>query len=288
MSEASPSRSAKKLRYRVPPAMVQGASDLVGSSKGVVGKSMMTLGTMDHCSGQSMPGTKWVVRGKLGQGGNCIVLDIAKEQLIMGAMKVLLPPLAKQPEFAAKFFGRGQGHRAPSAPQPRAGPRLDRFLDGTPFMVVERLQVGRSERRFARRARAARFGLQRIPTRWRRRHPRAFTRTSLRSCTWTSNPRTSYVVKAMTSASPRSSEKAIGRTSARRATWRPSRWREGGSPQTDQYALALVNYEMVTGRLPWDVNVCDSKGPSQEPRRWDPGSAGSVARPDREVLRQPR
>jgi serine/threonine-protein kinase len=30
------------------------------------------------------------------------------------------------------------------------------------------------------------------------------------------------------------------------------------SPQTDQYALALVVYEMLTGRLPWDVNVRDA------------------------------
>jgi serine/threonine-protein kinase len=36
---------------------------------------------------------------------------------------------------------------------------------------------------------------------------------------------------------------------------------DGGevSPQTDQYALALVVYEMLTGRLPWDVNVHDRK-----------------------------
>jgi hypothetical protein len=29
------------------------------------------------------------------------------------------------------------------------------------------------------------------------------------------------------------------------------------SPQTDQYAMALVVYEMLTGRFPWDVNLRD-------------------------------
>jgi serine/threonine-protein kinase len=47
---------------------------------------------------------------------------------------------------------------------------------------------------------------------------------------------------------------------------------DGGevSPQTDQYALALVVYEMLTGRLPWDVNMHDRKALAEAHRHAAP------------------
>ncbi len=42
------------------------------------------------------------------------------------------------------------------------------------------------------------------------------------------------------------------------------------SPQTDQYALALVVYEMLTGRLPWDVNLHDRKALAEAHRHAAP------------------
>ena len=66
---------------------------------------MKAPSSIEYAIGEPMPGTKWVVRGKLGQGGMGIVLSVEKAGLIRGAMKVLLPSFAKQPEFAQKFFG---------------------------------------------------------------------------------------------------------------------------------------------------------------------------------------
>ena len=81
---------------------------------------MKAPSSIEYLIGQPMPGTKWVVRGKLGQGGMGIVLDVVKEQLIRGAMKVLLPPFAKQPEFAAKFFEEVKVTAVAGAPDPGA------------------------------------------------------------------------------------------------------------------------------------------------------------------------
>ena len=56
---------------------------------------MKAPSAIEYTMGEPMPGTKWVVRGKLGQGGMGIVLDVVKAGLIQGAMKVLHPPFAK-------------------------------------------------------------------------------------------------------------------------------------------------------------------------------------------------
>jgi hypothetical protein len=65
---------------------------------------MKASASIEYTVGQPMPGTKWIVRGELGQGGMGLVLDVMKAGLIPGAMKVLLPPFAGVPEFAGKFL----------------------------------------------------------------------------------------------------------------------------------------------------------------------------------------
>src|ERR1017187_1841705 len=160
---------------------------------------MKAPSSIEYAIGEPMPGTKWVVRGKLGQGGMGLVLSVEKAGLIRGAMKVLLPPFAKLPEFAAKFLGEVKVTARLQHASIVQVLDFDQLADGTPFMVMERLRGrtlgGRSGRRFGRRASAGSFGPRRTPTRWRLRPPRASiapTRLSLRSCTGTSSPRTFF------------------------------------------------------------------------------------------------
>src|SRR6185437_15764726 len=101
---------------------------------------MRATNSIEYVVGAPMPGTRWVVRGKLGQGGMGLVLDVVKAGLIPGAMKVLLPELAKVPEFAAKFLDEVKVTVRLQHPNIVQVFDADQLEDGTPFMVMERLR----------------------------------------------------------------------------------------------------------------------------------------------------
>src|SRR5258708_34183315 len=86
-----------------------------------------------------MAGTKWVGRGKLGQGGMGLVLSVEKAGIIRGAMKVLLPSFAKQAEYAEKFLGEVKVTSRLQYPSIVQVLDFDRLADGPPFMGRERL-----------------------------------------------------------------------------------------------------------------------------------------------------
>jgi serine/threonine-protein kinase len=234
---------------------------------------MKAPSSIEYLIGQPMPGTKWVVRGKLGQGGMGIVLDVVKEQLIRGAMKVLLPPFAKQPEFAAKFFEEVKVTARLQHPHIVQVLDFDRLSDGTPFMVMERLR-GRTLRAALRETRQrgklwtaantyavaaqASEGLYRAHS-----HEPSIVHLDVKpENIFLHRTEASFdsVVKVMdfgVAAIVGERDRQIIGTPRYMA---PEQVAGGDvSPQTDQYALALVIYEMLTGRLPWDVNVRDAK-----------------------------
>src|ERR1035438_10402687 len=101
---------------------------------------MKAASTIEYMVGQPMPGSRWVVRGKLGQGGMGLVLDVVKEGVIQGAMKVLHPHFAKVPEFAARFLDEVKITARLQHVNIVQVLDFDRLGDGTPFMVMERLQ----------------------------------------------------------------------------------------------------------------------------------------------------
>src|ERR1019366_8647715 len=115
-------------------------------------QAMKAPSSIDYAIGEPMPGTKWVVRGKLGQGGMGLVLSVEKGGLIRGAMKVLLPPFAKLPEFAAKFLGEVKVTARLQHASIVQVLDFDQLADGTPFMVMERLR-GRTLRAALRETR---------------------------------------------------------------------------------------------------------------------------------------
>jgi serine/threonine protein kinase len=228
-----------------------------------------------------MRGTRWVVRGALGQGGSGYVLDVEKEGVIQGAMKVLYPHFAKMPVFAARFLE-----------EVRVTARLqhvnivqvldfDRLEDGTPFMVMERLHgrtLGaaiREARRAGRSFTAANtyaVALQVAEGLYRAHShvPSIVHRDIKPDNLYLHRPETSFesVVKVMDFgvAAAVGEEVQVGIGTPKYMA--PEQVAgEPLSPQTDQYALALVIYLMLTGRLPWEVDSCRDAADLAEVRR---------------------
>ena len=243
--------------------------------------------SIDYTVGEPMPGTKWVVHGKLGQGGMGLVLDVVKARLIQGAMKVLLPPFARQPAFAARFLDEVKVTARLQHPNIVQVLDFDRLADGSPFMVMERL-CGRTLRAALRETRqqgkawtaANTFAVaSQVSEGLYRAHshvPSIVHRDVKPENVFLHRAQASFesIVKVMdfgvAAVVGESDRQTIG-TPRYMAPEQVS----GGevSPQTDQYALALVIYEMLTGRLPWDVNVRDPKALAEVHRRVPPASA---------------
>jgi serine/threonine-protein kinase len=222
--------------------------------------------------GEPMRGTRWVVRGKLGEGGMGFVLDVVKEGVIQGAMKVLRPHFAKEPEFAAKFLNEVRLTARLQHVNIVQVLDVDRLADGTPFMVMERLQ-GRTLGAAIREARHAgkcftaantyavalqvAEGLYRAHS-----HVPSIVHRDVK-------PDNLYLHRAETSFEPVVKVMDFGVAvmvgeQVQRGTGTPKYMApeqvagEPLSPQTDQYALGLVIYEMLTGRLPWEVDGRDA------------------------------
>ncbi len=232
---------------------------------------MGATGSIEYTVGEPMRGTKWVVRGKLGQGGMGLVLDVVKARLIPGAMKVLLPPFANAPEFAAKFLDEVKVTARLQHPNVVQVLDFDRLEDGTPFMVMERLrgrtlraalretqQNGRTwtpANAYAVAAQVAQ-GLYRAHS-----HDPSIVHRDIK-------PENIYLHRAegtlesMVKVMDFGIAAVVGERD-RQCIGTPRYMApeqvagDPVSPQTDQYALALVVYEMLTGRFPWEVNLRD-------------------------------
>ena len=248
---------------------------------------MQPATSIQYTVGEPMPGTKWVVRGKLGQGGMGLVLDVVKARLIQGAMKVLLPSFAKVPEFAARFLDEVKVTARLQHPNIVQVLDFDRLGDGTPYFVMERLR-GRTLRAALRETRqrgkawtaantyavAAQCaeGLYRAHSHV----PSIVHRDVKPENLFLHRAESSFesVVKVMdfgvASLVGAHDRQCIG-TPRYMAPEQVAGDRI--SPQTDQYALALVVYEMLTGRLPWDVNVRDAAALADVRRRLAPAPA---------------
>src|SRR5579872_917748 len=247
-------------------------------------EAMKTPTSIEYTVGEPMAGTKWVVRGKLGQGGMGLVLSVEKAGIIRGAMKVLLPSFAKQAEFAEKFLAEVKVTSRLQHPSIVQVLDFDRLADGTPFMVMERLH-GRTLRAALRETRqngklwtaantyavAAQTaeGLYRAHSL----EPSIIHRDVKPENIFLHHREASQgsVVKVMDFGVAA----VVGerdRQNIGTPRYMAPEQMDGGdvSPQTDQYALALVVYEMLTGRLPWDVNLNDRKALAEAHRHAAP------------------
>jgi len=64
---------------------------------------MKSVGVTDFRVGERVPGTDWVMRGVVGQGGMGVVLEVRKGRNLRAAMKILRPAFARSAKFEARF-----------------------------------------------------------------------------------------------------------------------------------------------------------------------------------------
>jgi eukaryotic-like serine/threonine-protein kinase len=226
---------------------------------------------LDFVVGDRVPGTRWVMRGKLGEGGMGLVLDVVKEPGIQGAMKVMLPGFARQPELVDRFFEAVRllaQLRHPNIVQVFDFDQLD---DGTPYVVMERL-VGVTLRAGMRNLRqkgtpiSARL-IYEITRQLCEGLFRAHSNTPVivhgdvkpENIFFHQPPGADTVVKVIDFGIAAVLDGARDRRyfgtprymAPERIDGRPI------SPATDVYAVALVLYELLTGRSPWDIDLGD-------------------------------
>jgi serine/threonine protein kinase len=221
--------------------------------------------------GDRVPGTKWVVRGKLGEGGMGLVLDVVKEPGIPGAMKVMLPDFAKRPEFVARFFDEVRllaQLRHPNIVQVFDFDQLD---DGTPYVVMERL-LGVT----------LRAGLRNLRERGTPISAKLIYEVTRQLCEGLFRAHSNTPAIVHRDVKPENIffhqpefadtivkvidfgiAAVLDGTRDRRVFGTPRHMApeqlrgEAVSPATDVYAAALVLYELLTGRFPWEVDLRD-------------------------------
>jgi len=213
-----------------------------------------------------VPGTKWILRGRLGEGGMGVVLDVLKEPGIVGAMKVLRPTFAHDREFVRRFFEEVKLLARVRHPNIVSVIDFDVLDDGTPFVVMERL-MGHTLRN------ALRSNSSGLPPRVaydvarqlleglfcaHANTPPIIHRDVKPENIFLHRPKLATpVVKLIDFGIA-----AVFGTDVDRRTFGTPRYMapeqisgRAPSPQTDLYMVALVVYEMLTGRFPWDVDT---------------------------------
>ncbi len=231
----------------------------------------MNEGPRTYRVGDPVPGTKWVVAGVLGRGGMGVVLDVRKEPGITGAMKVMRPAFARSPEFVSRFLDEARVLVQLRHPNIVQVLDCDTLADGSPFLVMERLE-GRSLRAAARElsgsgrrlttrnvweiARQVCEGLYRAHS-----HEPIVVHADLK-------PDNIYLhqpefgepaVKLLDFGIAQVLEDTVRAPHSLVGTPRymsPEMLRhETVSPKADLYSVGLVIYELLTLRFPWDIDV---------------------------------
>ena len=203
---------------------------------------------------------------RLGVGGMSTVVSSPSTTAssARSAIKLLAEHLADDSQFVSRF--RREALAAARLVHPNIVQVFDFGLDEASHRhyIVMELVRGHSGAEILRDEAHARD-----PRRARRSSPRpaaaSTTRTATASCTATSSPATCCAARTAsssspTSASPRRSARSrrsprSARCSAPPPTWRPSRRAgEQAGPAADLYALGVVTYQFLSGRLPYEAH----------------------------------
>jgi hypothetical protein len=238
--------------------------------------------------GEPVPGTEWIMRGILGQGGAAVVLEVSKGESLRAAMKVLHPPLERRDDFEARFLQEVEitaRLRHANIVEVRDRGVLQ---NGSPFVLMERL-TGRTLRAASQEQPASpESPLFPAQTVWRivgemaaglsHAHDRSppivhrdikpenvfLHRTAPLECQVKLLDFGLAQVLVDTAPSPENVVLGTPRYLAPEVLRR-----EPISAKVDLYALALVAYELLTDAYPWPVDV-KSKFAVAEARHYRP------------------
>ncbi len=197
-----------------------------------------------------------------------VVLDVWKEPGIVGAMKVLLPAFAHQETFTRRFFDEARLLARVSHPNVVAVIDCDVLDDGAPFVVMERL-TGHTLRAAMRSSGGMLFsrtvyditrqlcdGLYCVHSH----APSIVHRDVKPENIFLHRPKLATLVVKLIDFGIAG---VFGQACDRRTVGTPRYMApeqilgEPTSPQTDIYTMAVVVYEMLTGRFPWTVDTRD-------------------------------
>jgi hypothetical protein len=216
--------------------------------------------------GTLVPGTKWVVCGQLGEGGMGRVLEVVKEPGIRGAMKIIRPDVSHRRDFVARFLTEV---RLLANLEHRNIVRVfdfDRIDDEMPFVVMELLVGGTLRQVMSAHGRPlpapmayeimrqACDGLDRAHSAT----PSVIHRDFKPENVFLHSPAGDQpVVKVMDFglATLADGERDRGLFGTLRYMAPEQLRGERATVRSDVYAAALVLYEMLTGRMPWDFDV---------------------------------
>jgi serine/threonine protein kinase len=221
--------------------------------------------------GKRVGGTDWVLEGTLGRGGMAVVLAVVKELAgIRGAMKVPHAELIAGRGASSRFLEEARLYTSLKHPHIVSVIDCGMLDNGLPFTVMERLR-GRTLRDVMRGQHAGGRGLRAAIA-----HEvvcalcDALHRLHAHSVVHRDVKPENIFIHEVEGVAGRGTVKLLdlglaGQAGLRRKVltgtpryMAPEQIRgEAATAQSDQYSVALVLYEMLTGRLPWSVDVAN-------------------------------
>jgi serine/threonine-protein kinase len=237
--------------------------------------------------GERVPGTDWVMRGVVGQGGMGVVLEVRKGRNLRAAMKILRPAFARSAEFETRFAEEVEVMARLRHPNIVEVWDCGVLANGSPFLLME-LLTGRTIRAVAR-DKDMRFTADAVwkivgqicaglsyahndkpPVVHRDVKPENVFLHGRRNLESRVKLLDFGIAKVLDSAMPAEEVMGTPRYIAPEVLRK-----EPLSPKVDLYALAVLVYELLTQAFPWQVDVRSAPAVSEAHLKLEPRAPSS-------------